>query len=78
MFEWGIGTYFVSNWRTMEEQLTDKICKLAEKAQEEHPYGNVQDDLEDGKVCYKCLARVPCERRGERKPDRVKPVGNWE
>lgn len=31
MFEWEIGTYFVSNWRTMKEQLTDEICKLAEK-----------------------------------------------
>lgn len=47
---------------------------LAEKVQEEYPYSSVQDNLEDGKVCYKSLARVPFERLGKRKPDIVKTV----
>lgn len=58
MFEWGSGTYFISNWRMMEEQLKDEVYMLAENVQEEYPYGNVQDNLEDRKVCYKSLARV--------------------
>lgn len=69
MFEWGIGTYFISNWRMMEEQLKDEIYMIAEKLQEEYPHGDIQDNLEDRKVCYKSLARVPCERHGKREPD---------
>lgn len=58
MFQWGIGTYFISNWRMMEKQFMDEIYMLTENVQEEYSHGNVQDNLEDGKVCLKSLARV--------------------
>lgn len=55
MFEWGIDTYFISNWRMMEKQLKDEIYMLAENVQEEYSHGTVQDNLEDGKVCLSLL-----------------------